>query len=179
MRPVKNLLVISVIGPDQPGLVQQLSKAIADSGCNLEESRMAKLGSEFGMILLASGKWNELAKLESALPVVARRLNLLIHCKRTEPARIAAELLPYAVEVTALDQPGIVQQLAEFFAYREINIRELSATSYQAARTGTPMCSVHMVIDAPASTFIAHLRDDFMDFCDELNLDAIMEPIKS
>lgn len=175
---MKNLLVISAVGEDRPGIVHQLSKAILESGCNLEDSRMTALGSEFGMVLLVSGKWNELAKLESCLPALSRRLNLLLNSKRTQPPQPSAHLLPYAIEVIALDQPGIVQQLAEFFARREINIRDLATASYSATHTGTPMFSVQMMIDVPANTHIAHLRDDFMDFCDELNLDAIMEPLK-
>lgn len=175
---VKNLLVISALGKDRPGIVHQLCKAILDSGCNLEDSRMSSLGSEFGMILLVSGKWNELAKLEACLPALSRSLNLLLSSKRTEPPQRTASFLPYAIEVIALDQPGIVQQLAEFFARREINIRDLASVSYNATHTGTPMFSVQITIDVPANTHIAHLRDDFMDFCDELNLDAIMEPVK-
>jgi len=49
---------------------------------------------------------------------------------------------------------------------------------YAAAHTGTPMFSVHLTVDIPASLQIALLRDEFMDFCDQLNLDAVIEPIK-
>jgi glycine cleavage system transcriptional repressor len=40
------------------------------------------------------------------------------------------------------------------------------------------MFSVHLTVDIPASLQIAMLRDEFMDFCDQLNLDAVIEPIK-
>lgn len=175
---MKNLLVITALGQDRPGIVNELSKVIVDSGCNIEDSRMTVLGGEFAVILLVSGKWNELAKLENSLPGVGRKLNLLMNSKRTEPPRPRANLLPYAVEVVALDHPGIVNQLANFFSRREINIRDMATASYAAAHTGTPMFSVHMTVDVPAGTHIAHLRDEFMDFCDQLNLDAIMEPVK-
>lgn len=175
---MKNLLVISALGADKPGIVHELSKVILESGCNLEDSRMTTLGSEFGVIMLAAGKWNEIAKLESCLPALSRRMGLQLQSKRTEPPQRMASLLPYAIEVIALDQPGIVQQLAEFFARREINIRDLATARYSAVYTGTAMFSVQLLIDIPASVHIAHLRDDFMDFCDELNLDAIMEPVK-
>ncbi|HEX5514634.1 MAG TPA: glycine cleavage system protein R [Gammaproteobacteria bacterium] len=175
---MKNLLVISALSEDKPGIVDELSKTILDSGCNIEDSRMTVLGGEFAVILLVSGKWNELAKLENCLPALSRRLNLLLNSKRTELPRRRGSLLPYAVEVVALDRPGIVNQLANFFTRRGINIRDLATASYSAAHTGTPMFSVQMTVDVPAGTHIAHLRDDFMDFCDELNLDAIIEPVK-
>ena len=49
---------------------------------------------------------------------------------------------------------------------------------YSAAHTATPMVSVHINIGIPAATYLAALRDEFLDCCDQLNVDAIMEPIK-
>ena len=40
------------------------------------------------------------------------------------------------------------------------------------------MFSLHMTINVPAHTLIAALRDEFLDFCEQLNLDAIIEPVK-
>ena len=174
----KHYLVISALGEDRPGIVQELSRVILDAGCNIEDSRMTVLGGEFAVILLVSGNWNNIAKLESALGGAERRLGLTIVSKRTEARRPAADLLPYSVDVVALDHPGIVHHLAEFFSSRDINIEELSTATYAAAHTGTPMFSVHMTVNVPASVHIASLREEFMDFCDELNLDAVLEPVK-
>ena len=69
-------------------------------------------------------------------------------------------------------------RLANFFASRGISIQELTTNSYAAAHTGTPMFSLHMTINVPAHTLIAALRDEFLDFCEQLNLDAIIEPVK-
>ena len=41
-----------------------------------------------------------------------------------------------------------------------------------------PMFSLHMTIVVPAHLSVAGLRSEFMDFCDHLNFDAIMEPVK-
>jgi len=175
---MRNLLVITAVGSDRPGIVNDLGKSVAESGCNIEDSRMTVLGGEFAVILLVSGRWNQLAKLEGNLPVVGRRLDLQLTIKRTEPAKSRGNLMPYAVEVVSLDHPGIVHQLANFFSSREINIRDMVTSSYAAAHTGTQMFSVHMTIDVPGSVHISGLREEFLEFCDQLNLDAIMEPVK-
>lgn len=175
---LNNLLVISALGSDRPGLVNELSLAILNCGCNVEDSRMTVLGGEFALILLVSGNWSTIAKLENALPSLEQRLGLTINSKRTETRRPPDPLLPYTVEVVSIDHPGIVHNLAEFFASREINIQELTTGSYAAAHTGAPMFSVHMTVNIPAGVPLAALREEFMDFCDSLNLDAIMEPIK-
>ena len=55
---------------------------------------------------------------------------------------------------------------------------EMSTRSYAAAHTGTPMFALHITANIPASQHIAGLRDEFLDFCETLNMDATMEPTK-
>ncbi|MEX0386671.1 glycine cleavage system protein R [Spiribacter onubensis] len=174
----KNFLVISALGEDRPGLVNELSQLISETGCSIEDSRMTVLGGDFAIVMLVEGRWNELAKLEAGLPSAGRRLGLAVQARRTHPGAPAANLLPYSVEVVSVDHPGIVHQLANFFASREINIRDLTTSTYAAAHTGTPMFQVQMTIDVSAALHIARLREEFMDLCDQLNLDAIIEPLR-
>ncbi len=171
-------LVISAVGADRAGLVDKLSEWVLDSGCNIADSRMMVLGGEFAVLLLVSGKWNNIAKLEGQTTAMEKSLGMQITAKRTQPKPRRGDLLPYAVDVVALDHPGIVHNLAAFFASRDINIQDLATTCYAAAHTGTPMFSVHMILDVPAQTHIATLRDEFLEFCDRLNLDAVIEPVK-
>ena len=175
---MKQFLVVSVLGEDRPGTLHDLARTVRDCGCNLVESRMTVLGSEFSMLLLACGNWNTITKLEATLPKLAQKLGLTIASRRTGERAPRQDLVPYAVDVVCLDQPGIVFNLANFFAERNIGIAELSTRSYPAAHTGAPMFAVQMSVNIPADAHIGTLREEFMDFCDELNLDAIMEPIK-
>jgi len=173
-----NYLVVTAVGKDHPGIVDRLSMSIVDCGCNIMDSRMTVLGGEFAVLLLVAGKWNALAKLENALTGLKDELDLHIQTKRTEISSYSDKLLAYRVEVVAIDHPGIVYQIASFFSAREINIRELVTNSYAAPHTGTPMFSLDMIIDVPAQVRIASLREDFLEFCDDLNMDAILEPSK-
>ncbi|MGA9854572.1 MAG: glycine cleavage system protein R, partial [Gammaproteobacteria bacterium] len=75
--------------------------------------------------------------------------------------------------------PGIIFNLANFFAERNISIADLITRGYSAMHTGAPMFSVQMAVNIPTNLHIGSLREEFMEFCDRLNLDAIMEPIKS
>ncbi|RZU99050.1 glycine cleavage system protein R [Spiribacter vilamensis] len=174
----KNYLVVSALGEDRPGLVDAVSQLIRDTGCSVGDSRMSVLGGDFAMIFMVEGRWNELAKLESSLPAAGRRLGLDVQARRTRPRPPTADVLPYSVEVVCVDHSGIIHQLGNFFASRDINIRDLTTTSYAAAHTRTPMFQLQMTIDVAASLHIARLREEFMDFCDQLNLDAIIEPLR-
>lgn len=175
---VKNYLVISALGKDRPGIVDELSKIMLDYDCNIADSRMTVLGGEFAILLQIEGNWNTLTKLEDAISGLGKKLGLTITAKRTEERAPGGKLLPYGVEVVSLDNPGIVHHLASFFSQRKINIEDLMTSSYAAAHTGTPMFAVHMTVGIPSDVHIATLRDEFMEFCDGMNLDAILEPEK-
>ena len=92
---------------------------------------------------------------------------------------VSNELAQKGIDVVCLDQPGIVHNLAGFFSSRGIDIAEVNTRSYAAAHTGAPMFSVYMVLHVPTRIHIAALREEFMDLCDNLNLDAILEPLKA
>jgi glycine cleavage system transcriptional repressor len=173
-----NYLVISAIGDDRPGTINRLARAILDHNCNIEDSRMSVLGGSFAQILLVSGKWNNLAKLESTLANLQDQLQLAITTRHTELREAQARMMSYTVDVVALNQPGIVSKLSSFFSSRGINIQDMVSNAYKAAHTASPMFSVRMTIDVPAHVQISQLREDFLDLCDEENLDGIMEPLK-
>ncbi|NCF29492.1 MAG: glycine cleavage system protein R, partial [Gammaproteobacteria bacterium] len=80
--------------------------------------------------------------------------------------------------VVSIDHPGIVYEVANFFSRRGINVEDLYTSCYPAPHTGASMFALHMTIGIPADAAIASVRGDFMDFCDDLNLDAMMAPVK-
>ena len=160
-------------------MVQDLTKVILACGGNIEESRMTTLGSEFAMLLLVSGQWHTLSRLEQGLDKLCEDGSLSVSVRKTDVKPVESDRMPYAVDVVALDQQGIVYNLAEFFSSRDIEIADVATRSYSAAHTGAPMFAVQMAVNVPSALHIAQLRDEFLEFCDRLNLDAIIEPVKS
>ncbi len=176
---MKQHIAVSAIGTDRTGLVHELTKVISDCGGNISESRMASLGSEFAMVLLVAGNWHSLAKLETELKKLGDAAGLTIHLRRTDPRAARTDQLPYSIDAVCLDQSGVVSAIAGFCSSRGIDIAEVATRSYPAAHTGAQMFSVQMVVNVPSRLHLAHLREEFMEFCDSLNLDAILEPVKS
>lgn len=176
---MSQLIVISVVGTDRTGVVQDLTKVILSCGGNIEESRMTTLGSEFAMLLLVSGNWATLNKLEQGLNKLGDGKDLTVSIRQTDAKMATGDRMPYAVDIVSLDQQGIVFNLANFFASHDIEIADVATRSYAAAHTGSPMFSVQMAINVPSTVHIAQLREEFMEICDRLNLDAILEPVKA
>lgn len=176
---MKNYLVVSALGEGRSNLVNDLSRTILECDCSIVNSRMMMLGNEFSAIVMVQGNWNTLARLEVQLKRLEQSSGLTFVCRRTQEHQRQEDVLPYAVEVIALNHLRIVHELANFFTHRSISIEDLVCHSYKAPHTGADMFSVNIVIGIPVDTHIATLREEFMDFCDQLNLDSVMEPIKS
>jgi len=169
-------LVISALGSDRPGIVNRLSTVILDQDCNIADSRMTVLGGEFAIILLVTGEPARIEALEQRLQSEQAGLELTITSKRTGSRAAGGGQQTCDVEAVALDHPGIVQRLTGFFADRDVNIEDLDTDSYPAAHTGTAMFRLQMRIVVPADTDIASLREQFIGFCEDMNIDAHLTP---
>lgn len=176
---MKQFIAISAIGDDRIGLVHDLSRTVADCGGSISESRMTALGANFAMLLLVSGNWHSIARIETELNKLAETSGISIQVRRTSERPVREDMIPYSVDVVCLDQAGIVAAVSGFFSSRGIDIGELSTRSYAAAHTGAPMFSVYMIVNVPSRIHVGALREEFMDFCDQMNLDAILEPVKN
>ena len=53
---MKQWFALSAIGRDRPGIVADLAELIYECDCNLEDSSMTILGSEFAVLLLLTGE---------------------------------------------------------------------------------------------------------------------------
>lgn len=176
---MKQYLAISAIGSDRIGLIHDLTKTIADCGGSISESRMTALGAEFAVLVLVSGNWHSVARIETDLKKLAETSGITLQVRRTEKRAAREDMVPYSVDVVCLDQTGIVSALSGFFASRGIDIAELTTRSYAAAHTGAPMFGLYMVVNVPSTIHLGAMREEFLDLCDQLNLDAILEPVKN
>lgn len=176
--PTENHLLINAYTTHPESPLLPVTRRIADSGCNLVDARLSTVGRDVSVTALATGSWDSVAKLEAMLTRLEREEGFKLIWYRTEAKQAQSNLLPYIVEVIAADKPGILFQLADFFDRQGITIENLQSTRYRAMQTGAEMFSAQVTIGVPANMHIAALRDDFLEFCDHLNLDAIMDPMK-
>ena len=174
----ENHLLISAYTTHPQSPLLAVTRRIADSGCNMVDARLSTVGRDVSVIALAVGSWDAVAKLEAQLTRLEREEGFKLVWYRTGPKAMQSNLLPYIVEVVAADKPGILFQLADFFDRQGITIEGLQSSRYRAMQTGAEMFTAQVTVGIPANMHIAALRDDFMEFCDHLNLDAIMDPMK-
>jgi glycine cleavage system transcriptional repressor len=176
-KRMEKLIAVMAIGADRTGLVKDVSEAISSSGGSILQSRMTTLGQEFAMMVLVSANWHAIKKVQESLDALQKQSALTVTMRETEHRPRPAPAAPYNVDIVAIDQEGIVAGLAAFFATRDIEIADMNTRQYNAAHTGAAMFSIQMAINVPATLHLATLREEFHEFCEEQNLDAIIEPI--
>lgn len=172
-------LAVCGLGPFNASILHELATLVSECGCNIIDCRTAALGEMFAVMLLLSGEWNAIAKAEHQLPKLAERAKWELQLRRTKTREPSDDLIPYSVHVVTLDSPGIIRDITQFFTQKLIRIEELYTTSYSAPITGAIMVSITMTLSLSTEVHIGTLREEFMQFCDNLNLDAILEPMKA
>jgi glycine cleavage system transcriptional repressor len=177
--PNENFLSISVLAPARPQLALDLFKAIHERGCEVEDCRIVPVGDRIAANMIVSGNWSALGRLETALPGLAQKLELLVQFTRCGPRAQNPDARAYAVDVVAPQQQDLLLHLLEFFREQEVEVAEIVTQKYQSTYTGAGMCSVQMVVHVPVNQHPSRLRESFMDLCDEMNADGMLDPIKT
>ena len=65
-------LVITALGEDRPGIVDELSNVLSTHQLNIEDSRMSVLGGEFAILMLVSGASNSIDAFIDKIPELGR-----------------------------------------------------------------------------------------------------------
>jgi glycine cleavage system transcriptional repressor len=177
-------LAITVLGSNQINFIGEILPVVRDCNCNIIEIRSSHLGQSAAAYLLIQGNWNQIAKFENTLENIQKRLEIKIHTLRPDQKEKdkdkdkGKDFLPYSLETISLDNESVVESITSFMFDRDISIEEITGSSYQAPYIQTSVFSTKLVILVPSQLPLLSLREEFLDFCDQLNIDAILEPIK-
>lgn len=149
-------LVITLIGPDHPGIVDSLSKVVASSGGNWLESRMAHLAGKFAGVLLVEVDDDQAATLETALAQLESG-GLRIRVERSEPVE-APRQHPMEIELLGVDRPGLVHEVSALLASHGVNVEELATDRRAAAHSGDHLFHAHLRVVIPMSVEVTMVR---------------------
>jgi len=171
-------LTISALGNKSTHFIAEILTIISNCNCAVLDIRSSNLGQSTATYLLADGSWNHISKIETLLDNLQKRLEIQIITLRPETETQKIACIPYSLETISIDRHNVIEDITQFFYEREICINEINASSYPAPYNETPIFSAKFIILIPHQVRLLMLREEFLDFCDSLNIDAIIEPIK-
>lgn len=164
-------LVVTVVGPDRPGIVNELSDAARRVDANWAASRMANLAGQFaGMVHfeVPDEKADALADALTALQSAGLRVTIArSKAGAAMPARRRVRL-----ELVGHDRPGIVRDLSGSLARRGVSIEELDTQVASAAMSGEHLFKVKAVLAVPADLPNAELQRALEALANEMMVDV-------
>lgn len=129
-------LVLTVIGPDRPGLVEELAQLIAAHAGSWDESRMARLAGHFAGVVQIHLPDERAAALIEALPgLSARGLSAsVVDSQAPDRPHDAGDTL--WLELVGQDRPGIVRDVSHALAALGVNVQDLWTSVSNAPMSG-------------------------------------------
>jgi len=164
--------VLTAIGADRPGLVEEVSEFVFARGGSIENSRMANMQGQFAIVMVIAGTSETIERITADLAILSAEAG--IDARLTAAGRVGVEAtprLPYRLTGRALDQSGLVLQVANRLRSLNVNIESMETELEPAPVTGAPIFAMDLVIAVPHDTPIQKLRDELAAVCDELNID--------
>ena len=167
-------LVLTVIGPNRPGLVETLSELVASHQGSWLESRMARLAGQFAGILRVSVPENRMQELVEALHDLERE-GLHVVVARSDVEQPSAQGRVMRLELLGSDRPGILRDISGALADRGINVDELRTEVVSAPMSGELMFHASADLSIPAELSLEGLRKDLEALANELMVDVDLD----
>ncbi len=163
-------LAVTVIGPDRPGIIADVTRALAGVGVNLEDSSMTLLRGHFAMMLICAGP--SLEEVSRAVEPMAGPL--VVTVREVEPEEAAPALGPsYLLSVHGADRPGIVSAITGVVAAAGGNITDLTT------RLSGALYVLTAEVDLPGTIDLAALRADLGSTAADLGVDVTLHPAET
>jgi glycine cleavage system transcriptional repressor len=171
-------MVLTAVGPDRPGLVHEISSVIHAAGANLEDSRMAVLAGDFALIVLFSGSEEVMEQVQRDSTALEGELDFSIRFKPASPRLESESHRDFALDVTGVDQPGIVQHVSEVLAGLDVNVTSFESRLSVAAFHGTPMFTLLAELEVPNGSELDTLHERLEQVCEQLHLSYDLSSLK-
>ena len=171
---MRTSLVLTLIGDDRPGLVEQLSDRILATGANWEESRMARLAGKFAGLLRVSVEPERADALAEALRTLDSG-GLRVVVERSADSD-AGESKVIRLEVVGNDRPGIVRDISRVLARHQVNIEELETDVTSAPMSGEALFRARASLRVPPGVTLEKLRGVLEALAGEIMVDVALQP---
>lgn len=166
-------LILTLIGPDRPGLIGSLAEVLAKHEANWLESRMARLAGQFAGILHVSAPPSETEALIHAFRALeSQGLKMIIETSSEEAEHGVRHV---ELDIIGPDRPGIIREISLALAKRGINIDDLTTECSSAPMSGEMLFRATAQLRIPPEARLDELRRDLEEIANELTVDVRLE----
>lgn len=167
---MKTSYIITFIGDDRPGLVEQLSAVIERNGGNWHESRLSQLGGKFAGLILVSLPAQRSQSLETQLGALAET-GLSVRVTATCEGNVPAPGRDITLTVLGPDRPGIVREISAALARRHINVLEMDSEVNSAPMSAEMIFTARIAAWIPEATDMDDLTASLDEIANQMTLE--------
>ena len=166
--------IITFIGDDRPGLVEELSDVIERNRGNWHESRLSQLGGKFAGLVLVSLPAAGGTTLEEELKALS---SSGISVRVTPTANTAAPVpgRDITLRVMGPDRLGIVREISRALAQRQVNVVEMDSEVSSAPMSAEMIFTARIDARIPQDTDMHELSDTLDEIANQMTLDIDIE----
>lgn len=162
-------LVLTVIAPDQPGLVEKLAQCVAGHGGNWLESRMSRMAGQFAGILRVAVPAENHVKLMQALQSMAEQgIRVVVAQSGVEPSCTWKAI---HLELVGNDRPGIVRDITRLLAELGVNLERLTTEVAPAPMSSELLFHAQALLAVPQGLTLDTLQGRLEALADDLMVD--------
>jgi glycine cleavage system regulatory protein len=167
-------LVFTFIGADKPGLIGRLAQIVSECGGNWLESRMSELAGQFAGIVEIDAPRERIDELRDALQALAGE-GLTVVLGNGDSSRDAATSRRLRLSILGPDRPGIVREVSNALAERQINITEMDTSVISAPMSAELLFEAVAEIQVPRTLDLADLNERLDEIADVLTVEIDLE----
>lgn len=163
-------LVITLIGPDRPGIVEQLAERVLAHQGEWVESRMANLGGQFAGILrvrLPEGQADAL--IDDLRALEGLRISLADAAADTDADRL------YSLSLLGQDRPGIVHRVTAALKQAGASVEDMETEAIEASMSGERLFKARIILRLADEQALDDLRERLETIADELIVDIELD----
>ena len=164
------LLAVTVLGHDRPGIIADVTGALAGLGGNLEDSSMTRLRGHFAMTLVVRADAAPDA-VEGLLAPLLADLVVSVRVLADEPEP-APSGQAYVLSVHGGDRPGIVSTVTRLLASLGGNVTDLTT------RLVGDLYVMTAEVELPVEVDVAALQSQLADVARGLGVAATLHPLE-
>ena len=166
--------IITFIGEDRPGLVEQLSSVIENNRGNWLESRLSQLGGKFTGLILVSLPNDSSTVLEADLKALSSS-GLSVRVTAIVGSAVSAPGRDITLSVMGPDRLGIVREISRALADRQINVVEMDSHVSSAPMSAESIFTARIDAQIPDSTDMDDLSDTLDEIANTMTLEIDLE----
>lgn len=163
-------LVMTIIGDDRPGLVDQLAKVIVDNEGNWLESQLAHLANKFTGIVTVQVPEEKANTLQAAAKSIE---GLSVHVEVAADSTMATlpPGTPLVLDVIGQDRLGIVRKIAHCLAECGVNVEKLHSACESAPMSGEQLFRAHIQARVPEGANEDAIHREIEEIASDLMVD--------